>query len=84
MFTFFCLKSVWIGTSMEKFNQVRDALNSKSIPYKYKVRNRLGQCNGRGTTRSKMGSFGISQEHIYQYEVYVYKKDFELAKHLVD
>lgn len=84
MFTIFNSKSVWIGTSMEKFNQIRDALNSKSIPYKYKVKNRLGQCNGRGTTRSRMGSFGISQEQIYQYEVYVYKKDFELAKYLVN
>ena len=29
------------------------------------------------------GSFGISPEHMYEYEIFVYKKDLERAKYLV-
>lgn len=47
MFPFFNSESLWIGTDMERFNQIRDILDRKSIPYKYKVRNHLGQRNGR-------------------------------------
>lgn len=84
MFTFLNSKSLWIGTNVEKFNQIKDALNSKSISYKYKVKNRLGQWNGRGTTRGTFGSFGNQATQMYQYEIYVYKKDFEQAKYLAN
>ena len=84
MFTCFNSKCLWIGTNIESFNQIRDTLNSKSISYKYKVKNRLGHWNGRGTTRGTMGSLGNQATQIYQYEIYVYKKDFEQAKYFAN
>lgn len=84
MFTFFNSESLWIGTDMKRFQQIRDILDGKSIPYKYKVKNHLGQWNGRGTTRGSMGSFGNPTEQMYQYEIMVHKKDFEQAKYLVN
>ena len=83
MFTFFNSESLWIGFEMSRFNQIRDVLDSKSIPYKYKVRNHLGQFSGRGTIRGTKGSFGNPTEQMYQYEVFVYKKDFEKAKFVI-
>ncbi len=83
MFTFFNSESLWIGFEMDRFNQIRDALDNNSIPYKYKVRNHLGQFSGRGTIRGTKGSLGISTEHMYQYEIFVYKRDFEQAKFLI-
>lgn len=83
MFTIMNAESLWIGTDMKRFNEVRDALDSKHIPYKYKVKNRLGEWNGRGTTRGRMGSIGTSTDQMYQYEVIVYKKDLEEAKRCI-
>ena len=83
MFTFFNSESLWIGYEMDRFNQIRDALDNNSIPYKYKVRNHLGQFSGRGTIRGSKGSFGNPTEQMYQYEILVYKKDFEQAKFLL-
>lgn len=83
MFTFFNSESLWTGFEMDRFNQIRGILDSNSIPYKYKVRNHLGQFSGRGTIRGAKGSFGNPTEHMYQYEILVYKKDFEQAKFLI-
>ena len=83
MFTFLNSESLWIGFEMDRFNQIRDALDNNSIPYKYKVRNHLGQFSGRGTIRGSKGSFGNPTEQMYQYEVFVYKKDLEKAKFVI-
>ena len=83
MFTFFNSESLWIGFEMDRFNQIRDVLDNNSIPYKYKVKNHLGQFSGRGTIRGSKGSFGNSTEQMYQYEIFVYKKDFEQAKFVI-
>ena len=83
MFTFFNSESLWIGFEMDRFNQIRDVLDNNSIPYKYKVRNHLGQFSGRGTIRGSKGSFGNPTEQMYQYEVFVYRKDLEKAKFVI-
>ena len=83
MFTFFNSESLWTGFEMDRFNQIRGILDNNAIPYKYKVRNHLGQFSGRGTIRGSKGSFGNPTEQMYQYEILVYKKDFEQAKFLL-
>mgnify|MGYP003290966592 FL=1 len=83
MFTFFNSESLWIGFEMDRFNKIRGILDNNAIPYKYKVRNHLGQFSGRGTIRGSKGSFGNPTEQMYQYEILVYKKDFEQAKFLL-
>lgn len=83
MFTFFNSESLWIGTDMNRLSQIRSILDNNSIKYKYKVKNHLGQWNGRGTTRGTMGSLGNSTEQMYQYEIFVHKKEYEKAKYLI-
>ena len=84
MFTFFNSESLWIGTDMNRLNQICDILDTNSIPYKLKVKNHLGQWNGRGTTRGTMGSLGNSTDQMYQYEIFVHKKEYEKAKYLIN
>ena len=83
MFTLFNSKSLWIGNDLTRLNQIRNLLEQHSVPYKYKVRNHLGQWNGKGTIRGTMGSFGNPTEQMYQYEIFVYNKDFEEAQYLI-
>jgi len=79
MITFFNSRSLYIGTDMKRFNEIRDRLEADGIRYKYKVRNRMSQWNGSGTIRGRMGSTGSAPERMYEYEILVHKKDFERA-----
>ena len=69
-----------IGYSIEELSKVRESLENESIKYSYKVVNRSGQ----GTRRGKLGSYGINMDYEKQYTVYVHRKDFEKAKHIVN
>jgi len=59
-------------------------LESNFIPYKYKIKDRLSEWNGRGTNRSSFGSIGNSITQMRQYEILVYKKDAEKVKYLLN
>jgi len=83
MVTLFNSASLWIGRDMNRFHDIRNALSDKNIPYKYKVKNRLGQWGGRGTVRGRTGSFGNQSEQMYEYEIFVYRKDLEQAQYLI-
>ena len=83
MFTIFNSESIWIGTDQERFNQIRNRLDEGKIPYKYKVRNHLGQWRAGGTIRGTMGSFGNDPVYAYEYEILVHKKNSEQAKYLI-
>lgn len=82
MFTFFNSESLWMGTNQQVFRNLRTILEANQIPYRHKVSNRLGQWNGAGTVRGRMGSTGIPSDQMYQYEIFVYKKDLEKARFL--
>ena len=83
MFTVFNTESLWIGTDLKKFNEIRDALDRDGIRYKYKVKDQLGEWTGRGTLRGTVGSAGNLLEQMKQYEILVEKKDFTKAKAVV-
>lgn len=83
MFTVFNTESLWIGTDLKKFNEIRDALDRSGIRYKYKVKDQLGEWTGRGTLRGTVGSAGNLPEQMKQYEILVEKKDFAKAKAVV-
>lgn len=83
MFTLINSQSLWIGTDLKRFNQIKDALVQADIPYKQVVKNQLGEWTGAGTVRGRMGSLGNSEAQMYQYEILVYKKDMERARHFI-
>ena len=43
MFAVFNSESLWIGTDLKRFNEIRDILDSQNIKYKYKVKDQLGE-----------------------------------------
>lgn len=80
MITPFNSRSVYIGTDLRHFNEIRDSLDRQHIRYTYRVRNRLGQFNGRGTVRSTVGSAGQLKTSPQEYEILVHKNDFEKVR----
>ena len=83
MFTVFHSESIWIGTDMKKFNEIRNVLDKEGIQYKYKVKDRLGEWSGSGTFRGTVGSAGIPADQSKQYEILVEKKDMAQAQNVI-
>ena len=83
MLTIFNTMSLYIGTDLKRFNEIRDILEANKIKYKYNTKNRLGEWTGRGTVRGNIGSIGNDSKFIYEYEIKVLKSDYENAKCLI-
>ena len=83
MFTVFNTESLWIGTDLKRFNEIRDALDREGIRYKYEVKDQLGEWAGRGTLRGTTGGAGSRPEQMKQYEILVKKKEFEKARAVI-
>ncbi len=79
MIHFFNRESLWIGTDLKRFQELRSRLEAAGIDYRYKVFNHLGQWGGRGTIRGSKGSLGNDPALMYQYELFVHRKDWERA-----
>lgn len=71
-------KEVFVGNSMQKFSEIRYALSSNKIDYKYNIVNHESSMIT-GSIRSKAGSFGENIDYSNLYYVYVHKKDYEKA-----
>ena len=80
MFTVLNSESLWIGTDLKRFNEIRDILDSQNIKYKYKVTDQLGEWTGSGTIRGRVGSAGNPAEQAKQYEILVDRKNLEQAR----
>ena len=80
MFTAFNSESLWIGTDLKRFNEIRDVLDRENIKYKYKVKDQPGEWTGSGTLRGRVGSAGNPAEQAKQYEILVDKKNLEQAR----
>ncbi|HIX98994.1 MAG TPA: hypothetical protein H9974_05660 [Candidatus Dorea intestinigallinarum] len=84
MITIFNRESLWIGRDMKRFNEMRDVLEREHIPYSYKTRSSGGRWMGHGTARGSFGSVGSSIDLMYEYEIFVLRKDLERARYLVN
>ncbi|MBS6396995.1 MAG: hypothetical protein KH452_07575 [Clostridiales bacterium] len=83
MITIFNRKNVYTGNDMGQFSNIRRTLADHRIRYTYHIRNQMGQWTGRGTLRGRTGSAGQLNTPQETYEVYVHKKDYEEAVHLI-
>lgn len=83
MITIFNRKNIYIGYDLKGYSDIRTLLADNHIPYKAGVKNRMGQWTGHGTLRGRTGSFGQSPETACEYEVFVHRKDYDRAMHLI-
>ncbi len=67
---------------MKRINQLRDVRERDCIAYRHKVKNRMGKWCGSGSMRGRTGSAGMSAGDTFEYEILVYKRDWEKAKKL--
>lgn len=79
MITIFNRRELMITTSMEAQAKAREALAAGGIEYSVSVTNLLAP---HGSARDRAGSFGYSAEAVYEYKIYVHKRDYDRAGHL--
>ena len=81
MITIFNRREICLTFDVHKLAKVRETLSVNGIDYKIKSFNR-GNGFG-GSSRSRIGNFGINVEYGQEYAVYVKKEDFEEARELL-
>ena len=84
MITIFNRESLWIGRDMKRFNEMREALEREKIPYTYRTRSSGNRWMGHGTVRGSFGSVGSSIDLMYEYEIFVLRKDLEKARYFAN
>ena len=83
MITIFTRKQLLITSDMKRQSNVRDTLSANGIDYAVKVTNRQNSAVI-GSSRARVGSFGMNQNSAYEYKIYVHKKDYGYALKLID
>ena len=84
MITIFNRESLWIGRDMKRFNEMRDVLEREHIPYTYRIRSSGNGWTGHGTARGSLGSLGNSIDVMYEYEIFVLRKDLARARYFAN
>ncbi len=82
MITIFTRKELLITLDMKHQANVCDMLSANGIDYAVKVTNRQNQAV-MGSSRARVGSFGMNQDIAYEYKIYVHKKDYDHALRLI-
>lgn len=85
MIMFWNRSLVYRGRNVAESARIRDLLSANNLDYIWKVHNRSAKWSGRyegGTVRSQFGSVGDRDP--YEYEIFVHKKNYELAKALIE
>lgn len=67
-------KEVFMGFSLQKFNEVRQTLVDNNIKYKHRLVN-----NHNNSRRARTGTFGENMEYSITYYIYVHKNDYDNA-----
>ena len=82
MMTIFTRKELLITLDMKHQANVRDILSANGIDYTVKVTNRQTAAVI-GSSRARVGSFGMNQNFAYEYKIYVHKKNYDNALRLI-
>ena len=82
MITVFTRKELLITRDTKRQADVRDILAANGIDYTVKVTNRESPA-AIGSSRARAGSFGIRPDSVYEYRLYVHKKDYDRALSLL-
>ena len=72
-------KEVFVGHSLQRFNEARYTLSSNGIKYKYKVVDNTSPSYFGSSNRARTGTFGINMDYSKTYYIYVHKNDYDNA-----
>lgn len=71
------------GTSMERFNEIRNILELNNIKYKIKIENK-NKAIGPLMDKAIIGTLGQKEDFSYEYSILVNKENYEYANYLIN
>ena len=75
-------KELLLTLDLNREAEVRKLLSLHGIEYRIHTKNLQGS-GSFGDRARRTGSLGVKQDYIYEYKIYVQKKEYEQAKRLV-
>ena len=84
MITVFNRKRVFTTFDMAKQSEVTSALKRGGVDYYTRVINRMSSSPVSAGSRARTGTYGNDLTKMYEYIIYVNKKDFEKASFLIN
>ena len=75
-------KELLLTLDLNRQAEVRKLLSIHGIEYRIHTKNLQGS-GSFGDRARRTGSLGVKQDYIYEYKIYVQKKEYEQAKRLV-
>lgn len=76
-------KEIFVGTSSQRFNEVRDILSSEGINYTYKVEDGNSSSVFGTSNSARTGTLGINLALTKTYYIYVHKKEYDKAGYVL-
>ena len=80
MLNIFNRKELLITHDIERYYQTMEILNSGEIEFSEKVRSATGIWG----SPNREGTLGTNDKYMYEYRIYVRKKDYERAYHMIN
>lgn len=71
------------GTSMERYNEIKNILELNNIKYKIKIENKNKDI-GPLIDKAIIGTLGQKENFSYEYSIFVNKESYEYAYHLIN
>lgn len=76
-------KEVFVGNSLQRFNEVRYILSSNGIKYDYRVVDSTSPSYFGSSSRARTGTLGVNMDLAKTYYLYVHKNDYDSAQALI-
>ncbi|NCA80162.1 MAG: hypothetical protein EOM76_08265 [Sphingobacteriia bacterium] len=76
-------KEVFVGNSLQKFEETRFKLASNGLKYDYKVVDSTSPSYFGSSSRARTGTFGVKMDCTKTYYIYVHKNDYHNAQALL-
>lgn len=83
MITVFNRAEVCITYNMDEQYRIRNILAANSIDYRVKTKNLTSPSLFGIGSRERHGTIRLNMDYAYEYIVYVHKKDYDLAMHVI-
>lgn len=83
MITVFNRAEVCITYNMDEQYRIRNILAANGIDYRVKTKNLTSPSLFGIGSRERHGTIGLNMDYAYEYIVYVHKKDYDLAMHVI-
>ena len=83
MITVFNRAIVCITFDLNEQYRIRDILADHNIPYQTRTKNLASPSLFGAGSRERSGTFGLNTAALYEYKIYVHKKDCAYALHLI-